>query len=35
MVRMVEIMRQFESIQKSMSLLMNDINSKAIEKLGK
>jgi hypothetical protein len=32
---MVEIMRQFESIQKSMSLLMNDINSKAIEKLGK
>ncbi len=35
LVRMVEIMRQFESIQKSMSLLMNDINSKAIEKLGK
>ena len=34
MVHMVEIMRQFESIQKGVSLLMNDINSKAIEKLG-
>jgi flagellar basal-body rod protein FlgF len=35
MVQMVDIMRHFESIQKSVSLLMNDINSKAIEKLGK
>jgi len=35
MVKMVEIMRHFESIQKSVNLLMNDINSKAIEKLGK
>jgi len=33
-VRMVEIMRHFEAIQKSISLVMNDINSKAIEKLG-
>jgi flagellar basal-body rod protein FlgF len=35
LVHMVAIMRQFESIQKSVSLLMNDINAKAIEKLGK
>ena len=35
MVQMVEIMRHFEAIQKSVSLLINDINSKAIEKLGK
>lgn len=35
MVRMVEIMRQFESIQKSVTLLMNDVNSKAIDKLGR
>jgi flagellar basal-body rod protein FlgF len=35
MVHMVEIMRHFEAIQKSVSLLMNDINSKAIEKLGR
>lgn len=35
MVQMVDIMRHFEAIQKSVSLLMNDINSKAIEKLGK
>jgi flagellar basal-body rod protein FlgF len=34
-VRMVEIMRQFESIQKSMTLMVNDIDQKAIEKLGK
>jgi flagellar basal-body rod protein FlgF len=33
-VRMVEIMRHFEAIQKSINLIMNDINSKAIEKLG-
>ena len=33
-VKMVEILRHFEAIQKSVSLLMNDINSKAIEKLG-
>ena len=34
MVHMVEIMRHFESIQKTVSLLMNDINAKAIDKLG-
>jgi flagellar basal-body rod protein FlgF len=34
-VRMVEILRHFEAIQKSVSLVMNDINSKAIEKLGR
>lgn len=34
-VRMVEIMRHFEAIQKSVNLIMNDINSKAIEKLGR
>ncbi len=33
-VQMVEIMRNFEAIQKSVSLVMNDINSKAIDKLG-
>ncbi len=33
-VQMVEILRHFEAIQKSVNLLMNDINSKAIEKLG-
>lgn len=35
MVQMVDVLRHFEAIQKSVSLLMNDINSKAIEKLGK
>jgi flagellar basal-body rod protein FlgG len=35
MVRMIEIMRHFEAIQKSISLIMNDINSKAIERLGR
>jgi flagellar basal-body rod protein FlgF len=35
MVRMVEIMRHFEAIQKSINLVMNDINAKAIEKLGR
>jgi flagellar basal-body rod protein FlgG len=35
MVQMVDIMRHFEAIQKSISLLMNDINSKAIDKLGR
>jgi len=34
-VRMVEIMRQFEAIQKSMSLMVNDIDQKAIDKLGR
>ena len=32
-VRMVDIMRHFEAIQKTVSLLMNDINSKAIDRL--
>jgi flagellar basal-body rod protein FlgF len=35
MVRMVEILRHFEAIQKSINLIMNDINSKAIDKLGR
>jgi flagellar basal-body rod protein FlgF len=35
MVRMVNIMRQFESIQKCINLEMNDMNSKSIEKLGR
>ncbi len=34
-VGLVGIMRQFEAIQKSFNLLMNDINAKAIEKLGR
>jgi flagellar basal-body rod protein FlgF len=34
MVQMIDILRHFEAIQKSVNLLMNDINSKAIEKLG-
>jgi flagellar basal-body rod protein FlgF len=34
-VRMVEILRHFEAIQKSVNLEMNEINSKAIEKLGR
>ena len=34
-VRMVEILRNYEAIQKSINLVMNDINSKAIEKLGR
>jgi flagellar basal-body rod protein FlgF len=34
-VRMVEILRHFEAIQKSVNLVMNDINAKAIEKLGR
>jgi flagellar basal-body rod protein FlgG len=34
-VQMVQTLRHFEAIQKSVSLLMNDINSKAIEKLGR
>jgi flagellar basal-body rod protein FlgF len=33
-VQMVNIMRQFESIQKCINLEMNEMNSKAIEKLG-
>jgi flagellar basal-body rod protein FlgF len=34
-VQMVNIMRQFESIQKCVNLEMNEMNSKAIEKLGR
>jgi flagellar basal-body rod protein FlgF len=34
-VRMVEILRHFEAIQKSINLVMNDMNAKAIEKLGR
>jgi flagellar basal-body rod protein FlgF len=34
-VRMVDIMRHFEAIQKSINLIMNDINPKAIDKLGR
>jgi hypothetical protein len=32
---MVEILRHFEAIQKSINLVMNDINAKAIDKLGR
>jgi flagellar basal-body rod protein FlgF len=35
MVEMVNIMRQFEAIQKCVNLEMNEMNSKAIEKLGR
>jgi flagellar basal-body rod protein FlgF len=34
-VSMVGIMRQFEAIQKSVGLMLNDINAKSIEKLGR
>jgi flagellar basal-body rod protein FlgF len=34
-VRMVNILRHFESIQKSMNLEMNDMNAKVIERLGR
>jgi flagellar basal body rod protein FlgG len=34
-VGLVGIMRQFEAIQRSFNLLMNDINAKSIEKLGR
>jgi flagellar basal-body rod protein FlgF len=34
-VGLVGIMRQFESIQRSFNLLVNDINQKSIEKLGR
>jgi flagellar basal-body rod protein FlgF len=34
-VRMVSILRHFEAIQKSVNLIMNDINTKSIEKLGR
>lgn len=34
-VRLVEIMRRFEAIQKSVSLMFNDMDSKAIEKLSR
>jgi flagellar basal-body rod protein FlgF len=34
-IGLVGIMRQFESIQKSVNLLMNDLNSKSIERLSR
>ncbi len=34
-VGLVDIMRQYESIQKCVNLLMNDINAKSIEKIGR
>lgn len=34
-VRMVEILRHFEAIQKSVNLMINDLDAKAIEKLGR
>jgi flagellar basal-body rod protein FlgF len=34
-VRMVNLLRHFESIQKSINLEMNDMNAKVIEKLGR
>jgi flagellar basal-body rod protein FlgF len=34
-VSMVGIMRQFEAMQKSVNVVMNDINAKSIEKLGR
>jgi flagellar basal-body rod protein FlgF len=34
-VRMVNIMRHFESLQKSVNLIMNEINPKSIDKLGR
>lgn len=34
-VRMVEIHRHFEAIQKSVHLVMNEVNAKAIDKLGR
>jgi flagellar basal-body rod protein FlgF len=34
-VSMVGIMRQFEAMQKSISIVMNDINLKSIDKLGR
>jgi flagellar basal-body rod protein FlgF len=34
-VRMVEITRKFEAIQKTMNLIINDIDSKSIDKLGR
>lgn len=33
-VRMVEVMRHFEALQKSVSLMMNEVEQKSIEKLG-
>jgi len=34
-VQLVEILRHFEAAQKSVHLLMNDVNAKAIERLGR
>jgi flagellar basal-body rod protein FlgF len=35
MVRMVEIMRSFESIMKTVNLVMNDMDAKSIDRLGR
>lgn len=35
MVRMIGMMRQFESLQKTIHLVMNDMNAKVIDKLGR
>ena len=34
-VQMVDVLRHFESMKKSVDLIMNDINAKAIERLGR
>ncbi len=34
-VQLVEIMRQFEALQRCVHLIMNDMNTKSIEKLGR
>ena len=34
-VKMVEVLRHFEAIQKSINLVMNDMNAKVIDKLGR
>jgi flagellar basal-body rod protein FlgF len=34
-VKMVDVLRQFESIKKTVDLIMNDLNTKAIDKLGR
>jgi flagellar basal body rod protein FlgG len=34
-VGLVNVMRQFESMQKSLNLIMNDLDSKSIDKLGR
>jgi len=34
-VALVNVSRQFESIQKSLNLVLNDVDAKSIEKLGR